>query len=53
MKNGKKPSREQRKLIAAKGLNAENWLIVKDTPELMLLVHRYSDTTQRVIFKEN
>lgn len=52
MKAGKKPTVQQRKLIQKKGLNAENWLVSKDTPEMMLIVHRYSDKTTRIIHKE-
>lgn len=52
IKHGKKPTREQRKLIQAKGLDPVVWLVVKDTPEQMELVHRYSDKTRRVIHKE-
>ena len=52
MKHGKRPTREQRKFISAHGLNAENWLVVKDTPDEMLLVHRHSDSTTRTIHKE-
>lgn len=45
MKHGKRPTRLQRQFIKSKGLIAENWLVVKDTPEKMVLVHRHSDTT--------
>ena len=51
MKHGKKPTVAQRKYITSKGLNAENWLVVKDTPEQMMLVHRHSDKTTRTIHK--
>ena len=51
MKHGKKPTVAQRKFIQKKGLIAENWLVVKDTPEKMELVHRYSDKTTRIIPK--
>lgn len=51
MKAGKKPTVAQRKFIQANGLNAENWLVSKDTPEMMVLVHRYSDKTVKVIHK--
>ena len=51
MKNGKKPTVRQRKFIQSKGLNAENWLVVKDTSEEMTIVNRYSDSTTRVIPK--
>lgn len=40
MKNGKRPTLAQKKLLKLKGLVPENWLIVKDTPELMEIVSR-------------
>ena len=52
MKNGKRPTRDQKKFIASHGLNPEDWLIVKNTPEIMELVHRYSDRTTKTIYKE-
>lgn len=52
MKNGKKPTVHQRKFIQSKGLNTENWLVTKDTPTEMVLVHRFSDKTTRIIHKE-
>ena len=51
MKHGKKPTVAQRKLIAGRGLYPAVWLVVKDTPDKMELVHRYSDRTVRVIHK--
>ena len=51
MKHGKKPTVAQRKFIAAKGLDPAVWLITKDMPDKMELVHRYSDRTMRVIHK--
>lgn len=51
MKNGKKPTVQQRKLIQSKGLDPAVWLVVKDQPEQMELVHRYSDKTTRIIPK--
>lgn len=52
MKHGKKPTREQRKLIERWGLDAHNWLVAKVTSTAMVIVHRYSDKTVRVISKE-
>ncbi len=52
MKHGRNPSARQRAIIKASGLNVENWLIVKDTPEKMVLVHRHSEKTTRTIYKE-
>ncbi len=51
MKNGKKPTYEQRKVIQWFGLDPHDWLVVKDTSTEMLLVHRYSDKTTRTIPK--
>lgn len=51
MKHGKKPTREQRKLLQQWKLDPAVWLVVKDTPERMELVHRYSDRTKRIIPK--
>ena len=51
MKNGKKPTHEQRKTIQRWGLDPLDWLVVKDTPTEMVLVHRYSDKTTRSIPK--
>lgn len=51
MKHGKKPTREQRKLLQKWGHDPLVWLVVKDTPEQMVLVHRHSDKTTRTIHK--
>lgn len=51
MKHGKKPTREQRKLLQQWKLDPAVWLIVKDTPDQMELVHRYSDRTTKLIHK--
>lgn len=48
MKHGKRPTREQRKFITSKGINAENWLVAKDTPSEMVLVHRHTNTTKTI-----
>lgn len=51
MKHGKKPTRSQRIFIKSKRLNPENWMVVKDTPEEMVLVHKHFDTNVRRIRK--
>ena len=55
MKHGKKPTVAQRKWLASKRINAEDWLVSKDTPEQMVLVHRYFDRTKTIpkYFKED
>lgn len=52
MKHGKKPTVKQAMLIKKWGMDPYMWLVVKDTPERMELVHRYSDKTTKVIQKE-
>ena len=52
MKNGKKPTYEQRKLIQHWGLNPMDWLVVKDTSTEVVLVHRHLEQTTKTIFKE-
>lgn len=51
MKNGKKPTVAQCKLMQKWRLDPSVWLVVKDTPNEMLIVHRHSDKTTRVIPK--
>ena len=51
MKNGKRPTLNQKKFIKSKGLDPADWLIVKDTPEEMQIIHRYSSKTTRTIPK--
>ena len=51
MKNGKKPTYSQRQLMEEWGLDAHNWMVVKDTSTEMVIVHRHSDKTTRTIPK--
>ena len=34
---GKKPTKKQKQYIRSRKLNAENWLVCKDTPDEMFL----------------
>ena len=52
MKNGKRPTVRQRKLIQQWNLDPADWLVVKDTPEEMHLIHRFSDSKKKIIPKE-
>ena len=52
IKHGKKPTREQRKTIQKANLNSADWMVERDTPEKLVLVHRHSDKTTRTIHKE-
>lgn len=40
MKNGKAPTREQKKIMRAHGLVPENWLVVKNLPDTLEVVSR-------------
>jgi len=51
MKHGKRPTRKQKMLMQAARYNCENWLVVKDTAEEMVIQNRQTDTT-RTIRKE-
>lgn len=51
MKHGKNPTREQKKLLQKWKLDPAMWLVVKDTPERMELVHRRFDHTTKTIPK--
>lgn len=53
MKHGVRPTRAQRVILRNAGLNHKDWLVIKDTPELMEIVHRHSDRTRRLIRKES
>ena len=48
MKHGKKPTRTQRQLIKDWHLNSDNWLVVKDTPDGMTIMHRHSGKTRTI-----
>lgn len=51
MKHGKNPTRKQKMLIKSARLNCENWLVVKDTADEMVLQNRQTDKI-RTIKKE-
>lgn len=48
MKHGKRPTVRQCKMIKRWGLSCPNWLVVKDTPEGMVIVHRYSGQVREI-----
>ena len=51
MKNGKKPTVAQRKLMQKWKLNSEDLLVVKYEPSKMTLVHRHFDKKTKIIPK--
>lgn len=42
MKNGKKPTRNQKRRLINMKLNPMNWLVVKDNKEIFKILHRES-----------
>lgn len=48
MKNGKRPTLKQKKMIISRGLNIENWLVVKDTMECIEIINRESKKLKRL-----
>ena len=53
IKQLKKPTRQQRKVLEAHRLNAADWMVERDTPEEMTIVHRHFESTKKVINKES
>lgn len=51
MKHRKNPTRRQKEYIASLRLNPDNWLVCKDTPDELVLEHKYSGNI-KVIRKE-
>lgn len=40
MKHGRRPTVRQKKIMKSVGLNHDNWLVVKNFPEELVIVHR-------------
>ena len=51
MKQLRKPTREQKKLLMKKKLNPDDWMIERDTPTEMVLVHKHFDRVTKTIHK--
>lgn len=48
MKHGKNPTVRQKRLMTAWHLNYDNWLVVKDTPTEMVIVHRSTGSLRTI-----
>lgn len=48
MRNGKRPTRRQRMMMAKCRLNSNNWLVLKNPPGEMHIIHRQT-SKKRVI----
>lgn len=51
MKHGKKPTREQRKLMEKWKLKSEDWLVERETTTELVLRHRHFDSKTKIIPK--
>lgn len=51
MKHGKKPTREQRKLMERWKVNSQDWLVERETLSELVLIHRHFDKTKKIIPK--
>lgn len=50
-KHLKLPTKKQKIFMSKKGLNWENWMVERDTPEKMVVVHRHSDREETLTKK--
>lgn len=51
MKHGKRPTREQRKLMEKWKVNTQDWLVERETLSELVLIHRHFDNTKKIIPK--
>lgn len=49
MKQLKKPTRAQKILMKQKRMNPADWMVERDTPEELVLVHRHFSSTKKII----
>lgn len=47
MKQPKRPNRRQKNEMRFYGLDPDNWLVERDTPDEFVVVHRYTGTIKR------
>ena len=48
MKHGKNPTLKQKKLMQAARFNCDNWLVIKDTAEKMVIQNRDTDRVREI-----
>ena len=51
MKHGRKPTREQRKLMQKWKVNTQDWLVERETPTELVLIHRNFDCKTKILPK--
>lgn len=53
MKNGKRPTKSQKKLLSSLGIHPDDWLISKNTSTEMIIVHRFTERTRSIPKRRN
>ena len=48
MKHGKKPTRKQKMLIRSTRLNCDNWLVIKDSDDELVLQNRQTNKLRTI-----
>ena len=51
MKHGKKPTREQRKLMEKWKVDSKDWLVERETSTELILIHRHFDNKTKIVPK--
>lgn len=51
MKQLRKPTRQQKMLLLKKKLSPADWMIERDTPDQLVIVHRHFDRVKKIIHK--
>lgn len=51
MKHLKKPTRAQKKLMSKWKLDWRDWLVERETPTELVLIHRHFDRTKKILPK--
>lgn len=53
MKNGKRPTKSQKKLLSSLGIQPDDWLISKNTSTETVVVHRLTGCTRTIPKRRN
>lgn len=48
MRQGKRPTRQQKVFISGLRLSPYNWLVISDTKELITIIHRHTNTIRTI-----
>jgi len=48
MRQGKRPTRQQKVFISGLRLSPYNWLVISDTKESITIIHRHTNTIRTI-----